>query len=533
MTKMAYTCTVNTFLWLWFWTTLDQTGIVKSTQSSSQHNSTGSINTLHCPSACDNDPCHCVVSQVGKCMMETCVHMNNSGCNQCYPGYFKKDYNYPCVGCNDTFGSDCLVCTDFLGCAQCFHGVRTYDRQCGLFFCSIKIESSTDTGFDSLTPAPTRSPTDDDTEHPLTTEEEEGCINYFQVDSVSDDGYNFLKDTYFPVKQDDQEFKSSNGSVVARISVINLDNSSTSRASLIFKKKDDDVIIYLMDIYVSTTDETILSPFVGSHTFDINDNNTSSSSINLSLQVTLNIRAYTCEFALILPRCCIFINGMTVDQQTQLGQYLSSEMELYGGNSAFNGEYCDGYDVNNSDTFIQISKQHDSNSEHNHYYAAVFLINENSFVEFRLIATEIVNNTEDTLQYKATYSVAVSEALACNIDTERINHFFQYTNGTWNYSSHYNKDINKINVTLKPSFDLSHCIKRELWCQEVILNNLESNPLIMGITQIVIVFFTFDVCVCFCICNSLADRFYSIFLHWSMKAVALAIILILYIIFSL
>ena len=62
---------------------------------------------------CTNDSCDCIYEEVGECIMGTC-HPN--GCDQCVNGYFKKNYNYPCISCKDTFDHDCMHCTDFLGC---------------------------------------------------------------------------------------------------------------------------------------------------------------------------------------------------------------------------------------------------------------------------------------------------------------------------------------------------------------------------------------------------------------------------------
>ena len=78
---------------------------------------------------CLNDPCDC--SELSNCQV---CHAN--GCNQCNQGYFKKDYNFKCEQCQEVFGDDCMHCTDFQGCQQCRTGTRTYDPDCGLYYCA-------------------------------------------------------------------------------------------------------------------------------------------------------------------------------------------------------------------------------------------------------------------------------------------------------------------------------------------------------------------------------------------------------------
>ena len=88
------------------------------------------IEILNCPDECVNDPCECI--NVEHCRSGTC---HSNGCDQCEDGYFKKDYNYQCAQCQQVFGDDCMFCTDFLGCQQCSTGGRTYDSECGLWYC--------------------------------------------------------------------------------------------------------------------------------------------------------------------------------------------------------------------------------------------------------------------------------------------------------------------------------------------------------------------------------------------------------------
>ena len=86
--------------------------------------------TLNCPSECSSDPCSC--DEVQNCRDGLC---DANGCDLCEDGYFKKDYNYHCAQCQQVFGDDCMHCTDFLGCQQCQTGTRTYDSDCGLYYC--------------------------------------------------------------------------------------------------------------------------------------------------------------------------------------------------------------------------------------------------------------------------------------------------------------------------------------------------------------------------------------------------------------
>ena len=71
-------------------------------------------------SECENDPCGCGESNLN-CIESTC-HVA-AGCNQCESGYFKLDYNYKCVSCDDAYDDGhCLFCEDFHGCGQCETG---------------------------------------------------------------------------------------------------------------------------------------------------------------------------------------------------------------------------------------------------------------------------------------------------------------------------------------------------------------------------------------------------------------------------
>ena len=93
-----------------------------------------------CPDKCLYDPCSCDV--VGD--SEFCRICHPNGCDQCENGYFKKDYDYPCENCYDTFGEGCLSCQDFDGCGQCAPGYeRVFEERCQLWTCKMHPLSTT------------------------------------------------------------------------------------------------------------------------------------------------------------------------------------------------------------------------------------------------------------------------------------------------------------------------------------------------------------------------------------------------------
>ena len=75
------------------------------------------FSTFDCLSECHNNPCSCEE-------LTNCLNCHSIGCGECDGGYFKKDNNYPCSQCQDTFGSECLHCADFHGCQQCKTGYQ-------------------------------------------------------------------------------------------------------------------------------------------------------------------------------------------------------------------------------------------------------------------------------------------------------------------------------------------------------------------------------------------------------------------------
>ena len=84
----------------------------------------------------------CVSCQESPCLCNNdiedpnCHICHSNGCAQCESGYFKKDYDYPCISCSDTFGEGCMFCQDFNGCGQCTQGYnRVYDSDCNLWIC--------------------------------------------------------------------------------------------------------------------------------------------------------------------------------------------------------------------------------------------------------------------------------------------------------------------------------------------------------------------------------------------------------------
>ena len=64
--------------------------------------------TLNCnigDTLCQNPECSC----------------NINGCSKCMNGYWKLNYDYPCISCTNTF-NNCLKCQDFIGCVICETG---------------------------------------------------------------------------------------------------------------------------------------------------------------------------------------------------------------------------------------------------------------------------------------------------------------------------------------------------------------------------------------------------------------------------
>ena len=50
---------------------------------------------------CNNSPCGC-----GE--LEFCDSCHENGCGQCMSGYFKKDFGFPCINCQQVFGGACM-----------------------------------------------------------------------------------------------------------------------------------------------------------------------------------------------------------------------------------------------------------------------------------------------------------------------------------------------------------------------------------------------------------------------------------------
>ena len=91
---------------------------------------------------CEEDPCDCLVADT---FCSVCHP--GQGCSQCAGingEYFKLDWNYPCVSCEDTFGSECLQCQDFHGCSQCAPGYQLvfFDANENVWHCQKIITTS-------------------------------------------------------------------------------------------------------------------------------------------------------------------------------------------------------------------------------------------------------------------------------------------------------------------------------------------------------------------------------------------------------
>ena len=85
---------------------------------------------------CNFNPCECEgdyeVNSIDNCN----ICHDNSGCSQCKYGYFKIDYDFPCMDCQVVFGDNCQGCQDFVGCQQCNSGSsRMFDSDSYLWYC--------------------------------------------------------------------------------------------------------------------------------------------------------------------------------------------------------------------------------------------------------------------------------------------------------------------------------------------------------------------------------------------------------------
>ena len=90
-----------------------------------------------CPDLCNplGDACDCI-NQVSNCI----VCNQGSGCAQCDYGYFKPGYNgeYNCLSCTQFAGAECQFCQDGQGCGQCVPGYHPEAiSSCGLKVCVL------------------------------------------------------------------------------------------------------------------------------------------------------------------------------------------------------------------------------------------------------------------------------------------------------------------------------------------------------------------------------------------------------------
>lgn len=82
-----------------------------------------------------NDQCPdipCKRGDAGACLVYQNSHQ---GCSQCVQHYWKISSNYPCIHCQDTFGSSCMHCADGIGCQQCQTGFYRRQYSDGLYYC--------------------------------------------------------------------------------------------------------------------------------------------------------------------------------------------------------------------------------------------------------------------------------------------------------------------------------------------------------------------------------------------------------------
>ena len=77
---------------------------------------------------------YCGADEAGECR----IYHSPPGCDQCWPGAFKKSYDHPCVDCQETFGNVCIGCNDHSGCCECRpinDFTLTRDDFTGLWYC--------------------------------------------------------------------------------------------------------------------------------------------------------------------------------------------------------------------------------------------------------------------------------------------------------------------------------------------------------------------------------------------------------------
>lgn len=99
--------------------------------------------TFECPASCSFSPCSCVYETDLNCGATTC---HSNGCDQCLDGYWKQSYSHKCEQCQESTGSGCLHCSDFIGCQQCDTAngyVRIKDTSCGttLYYCDNGVST--------------------------------------------------------------------------------------------------------------------------------------------------------------------------------------------------------------------------------------------------------------------------------------------------------------------------------------------------------------------------------------------------------
>ena len=68
-----------------------------------------------------------------------CADQQNWGCALCNDGYFRENFDIPCLDCSNIIGCNITDgCTDFTGCNSCLFGYeRIWNEECQFFICNL------------------------------------------------------------------------------------------------------------------------------------------------------------------------------------------------------------------------------------------------------------------------------------------------------------------------------------------------------------------------------------------------------------
>ena len=239
-----------------------------------------------------------------------------------------------------------MHCTDFLGCQQCATGTRTYDPECGLYYCDDGCGDSPDTtegGGETVlpgTPSPTRSPTEESDEAPDTTSSGSSDVDttpgttfpclraggYFEITSVSNSDYDWAIGKY-KLNLGTEDFRFDRVGGEGLIYIDDFAISEDGDQAILVNENTEQYVVYDVPIHQwSVWGEYDGQTPEGTNTW---------TSITDEEQVDITILLYDCDDNLVtLPDTCehdcIIVSGFNSDF------LLSREFET----SDFEGEYC-------------------------------------------------------------------------------------------------------------------------------------------------------------------------------------------------